>query len=131
MMDTGMGFGGHGGFAFLGPLFIILVLAVAGYAAYYLYKRRGGEEMKNTDILIIAAVALLFLALFSGGVMGFGMGFGLLFWIAVLAVLYYLITGSRGSANEESPLEILDKRFARGEISREEYLEMKKEILDT
>ncbi len=130
-MDTGMGFGGHGGVAFLGPIFIILVLAVAGYAAYYLYRRRGGEEMKNTEILIVAVAVLLFLAILSGGVMGFGMGIGLLFWIAVFAVLYYLITGSRRSVNEESPLEILDKRFARGEISREEYLEMKKEILDT
>lgn len=54
-----------------------------------------------------------------------------LFWLAVIAigflVLYYAL-GRRSSAHTESPEEILRKRFARGEISRDEYRQTLKDL---
>lgn len=52
-----------------------------------------------------------------------GMG---LFWLAVIAVgflvLYYALGRvTRTGARTETPKETLQKRFARGEISRDEY----------
>lgn len=70
---------------------------------------------------------------------GWGMGGGwmfmILFWgliiAALVAAVAYLTkkTGSSGSSGE-SPMDILKKRFAKGEISREEYERMKKDIGD-
>ncbi|NOZ59996.1 MAG: SHOCT domain-containing protein [Euryarchaeota archaeon] len=60
----------------------------------------------------------------------FGYGFsifGIAFWVLVLAFLYLLLTGRE--EREESAIDILNRRLARGEITREEYLEMKREIL--
>lgn len=66
---------------------------------------------------------------------GSGMIFMGLFWLLILALLITLIwfliqkgAGSSQSSNDDSPLEILKKRYARGEISEEEYRKMKKEI---
>ncbi|MCL5023791.1 MAG: SHOCT domain-containing protein [Nitrospirae bacterium] len=64
-----------------------------------------------------------------------GMEFGWLF-IAVFAVLVVLgvihlanmISGGRRRTREESPLHILKRRYAKGEISREEFEKMKDEL---
>lgn len=64
--------------------------------------------------------------------MGYGMGIiGLVFWILVLIGLVLLIKylWEGGARKEESALEILKKRYASGEISREEFEEKKKELL--
>jgi putative membrane protein len=66
--------------------------------------------------------------------MGWGMGFGLLFmlvfWGALIALVVGLVralfppAGQRPTpptGRDLSAREILDRRFARGEISREEY----------
>ncbi len=68
----------------------------------------------------------------------YGMGWMLMtlvFWIlliagVVLLVLWIVGKSSRGvrSAPEESALDILKKRYARGEITREQYEEMKSDI---
>lgn len=66
---------------------------------------------------------------------GMGWGFMLtgmlapLLFIALLIVgAYFLLTPrSEMGANERS-LSILDERYARGEITKEQYLEMKKEL---
>jgi putative membrane protein len=66
------------------------------------------------------------------GFYGPGMGTGVwllmgAFWIAVVALVIWLLaripgrTG-RGDSPPEAPLDILDRRFARGEIDRETYL---------
>ncbi len=78
------------------------------------------------------------------GMMGWGYGMGWIgmifmaaFWIAVIVGIVFLIrwlmvsTGSagiRGKA-EESALEILKKRYARGEIKKEEFEEKKKDLI--
>lgn len=73
--------------------------------------------------------------------MGWGMGFGLLFmllfWGALIALGVWLVRGLFPSANRPpaspgvhnlSAREILDRRFARGEIGREEYDLMRETI---
>jgi putative membrane protein len=70
---------------------------------------------------------------------GWGMGFGfgwlfmLLFWILVILGIVFLIKilagGLKSDRREESALEILKKRYAKGEINKEEFEEKKKELL--
>lgn len=63
---------------------------------------------------------------------GFMWIFPLLFFIAFLLLMWAIFgKGSRMGGIDtrpESAREILDKRFARGEISKEEYAEMKKTL---
>jgi len=57
-------------------------------------------------------------------------------WIIFLIVIGFLIylivqarkTNSRTSTQDESPLDILKRRYAKGEVTREEYERMKKDI---
>ncbi len=57
---------------------------------------------------------------------GFGFIFMILFWGAIIWLIVWLI---RTYAHpKESALEILKKRFARGEITKKEYEHMKKEL---
>ncbi len=79
------------------------------------------------------------------GMMGSGMmgGFGAMglmgvFWIAVLGLIIWAVvaaargTGQSGSfdsaSRSDSALEILKKRYARGEINKEEYEARKKDL---
>jgi len=71
---------------------------------------------------------------YSFGVMGYGMLIlGLIFWILVFAglvlLIKYLWEGGRRKGVEESALEVLKKRYARGEISKEEFEEKKKDLM--
>jgi uncharacterized membrane protein len=59
---------------------------------------------------------------------GFGMGLGLLFWIFVFVALYYVLTEKNKKVKGDSAIEILKQRYASGEITRDEYLQVKKEI---
>ncbi len=68
------------------------------------------------------------------GMMGYGgMFFGLLCWIIIIVVAYLLIkwlleqTKSRG--NEKSALDVAKERYAKGEITTEEFEEMKKHLI--
>jgi len=58
---------------------------------------------------------------------------GLIFWILVIIglvlLIKYLWEGSGAKRGEESALEILKKKYARGEISKEEFEEKKKDML--
>ena len=73
---------------------------------------------------------------YGGWGMGFGMVFMLLFWglviFAIAALIRWLMTQSSPgrSSRDKSPLEIVQERYARGEIDREEY-EQKKRDLET
>lgn len=68
---------------------------------------------------------------------GYGMMSGgywiiaLIFWLLVLIGLVLLIKylWEGGAKKEESALELLKKRYARGEISKEEFEEKKKDLL--
>lgn len=110
--------------------------------------------MSGRDIAIVAAIvigALILLPVLGGGMMMSGWGmphmvggpwagrgwgmplFGGLFGLLLIAGIVLVIValarrpGPAGGA-EETPLEILKRRLARGEISREEYETLKKEV---
>jgi len=60
--------------------------------------------------------------------MGFGSIFMILFWVLIFWGGYYLVKifmggGSEADNQRETAREVLEKRFARGEISREEFEE--------
>ncbi len=72
---------------------------------------------------------------------GFGMGgFWMILWIIIIIVIaaviiYFLISQAKQSprennANYNKPVTILKERYARGEITREEYEQMLKDIKD-
>ena len=98
--------------------------------------------MSNRDstLWILIALLVVVVLLFSGGgMMGYGMGFGMgfgviimvLFWGAIIWVVISLINSGRQRSEEtsESALTILKKRYAKGEITKEQYLEMEKELM--
>jgi putative membrane protein len=69
----------------------------------------------------------------------FGMVFMLLFWVLVIAGIVILVRWlvQRGGSRDRSivgadsqAMEILKKRYASGEISKDEFESMKKEILE-
>jgi len=62
---------------------------------------------------------------------GFGMGFGGIFWIVLLALVIWAVTsaGARtGHRSEASAKAILDERLARGEITKEQFEELKEAL---
>ena len=73
--------------------------------------------------------------------MGMGMGFGFLAMLLFLgiplvllaggaALVFRQMTGTRSSSGQRQPTarQVLDERFARGEITREEYEEIRAQI---
>jgi putative membrane protein len=68
------------------------------------------------------------------GMLGGGMLIiGLIFWILVLVglvlLIKYLWQGAGIRGGHESALEVLKKRYAMGEISKEEFEEKKKDLM--
>jgi putative membrane protein len=66
-----------------------------------------------------------------------GMWFGWIFWLVIIALAVWIVArlaasgraGNRGSDyKRETPLDILKKRYARGEISKEQFENMKKDL---
>ncbi len=64
-------------------------------------------------------------------------GFMWIFWILVVVGLVFLIKwlvqqGTSGESKHiETPLEILKKRYARGEIDKQEFEQKKKDLTDS
>ncbi|MBE7415882.1 MAG: SHOCT domain-containing protein [Deltaproteobacteria bacterium] len=54
------------------------------------------------------------------------------FWILIAAGLVFLIRAflEKRTQAEKTALDILNERYARGEISREEYFEKRKDLLE-
>jgi len=64
----------------------------------------------------------------NGWMMG-GMGFfPILFWLLIIVGIFFVFKSITGSKTNESALDILNKRYAKGEIDNETYQRMKKEI---
>jgi putative membrane protein len=62
---------------------------------------------------------------------GFGMGFGWIFMIIFWAIVLFLVVAlvkKIGSGEKETAEDILKKRYAGGEISKEEFERLKKDI---
>ena len=56
--------------------------------------------------------------------MGLGMFFMILFWVIVIALIVWFINkaSDRGETSEKKrPLDIVKERYAKGEISKEEF----------
>lgn len=74
------------------------------------------------------------MGMMGGGFMG---GFGMIFWVlivigvVVLAVYGFRKTSEQNSQTktEDTALDIVRKRYARGEISKEEYNRIRHDIL--
>lgn len=86
-------------------------------------------------ILVIGALVVLPLLAMGGGMMGFGMfGAGMFLWplllIAVVGILYYAARNREESASPDPALATLRERYARGELSDEEFDEHKKQLED-
>jgi len=71
-------------------------------------------------------------------VFGFGWIFGMIFWILficlIVGLVRWFVSGNHKGGQvdeEENPdkaLDILKERYAKGEITKKEFLEMKKDI---
>ena len=66
-----------------------------------------------------------------------GMWFGWIFWIVLIVVIVWAVvqfTNRNQSTNttnivaKETPLDILKRRYAKGELTKEEYDEMKRNL---
>ena len=63
-----------------------------------------------------------------------GMVMGILWVVLLVALIYWIVRVTGGhryslpETHREDPLEILKKRYARGEINRQEYERMKKDL---
>jgi len=84
---------------------------------------------------IIGVVVLLLLGsgtMMGGyGMMGYGMGFGFLFMLLFIGSIIWLIVtlvNAAAKKEETTPLTVLKKRYAAGEISKKQYETMKKEL---
>jgi putative membrane protein len=100
--------------------------------------------MKNGVVLIIllALLAVLFFSFVGHGHMwgwqggmgyGYGGGYMWILLLVVIGILVYLIlrnVPSGPGSDKESALDILKKRFAKGEITQQEYDEMKRKLLE-
>jgi putative membrane protein len=76
-----------------------------------------------------------------GGYGGYGMGiagslFMLLFWGLILVGLVLVMRSlwnpgrsSAGTGTSEAPLDLLKRRYARGEISKEDFAQMKQDLV--
>ncbi len=61
---------------------------------------------------------------------------GIIMWILIIvliaAAVFWLIrtgsTGISGGQSQSDPIEIIRRRFAKGEITRDEYLSLKQEL---
>jgi putative membrane protein len=75
---------------------------------------------------------------------GFGMVYMLIFWIVIIGIAVWLLSRlfpaganrtapsdrTRRSDGKESALDILQMRYARGEISQREYEQMRQDITE-
>ena len=70
-----------------------------------------------------------------GWMWGMGMGFGglvmIAFWGAVIVGVFLLVQsmgGAPGGQRQTTPLDVLKRRYAAGEVTREQYEQMRKDL---
>ncbi|HOO70200.1 MAG TPA: SHOCT domain-containing protein [Spirochaetota bacterium] len=101
--------------------------------------------MKKIILMLLAVPVLsgIALAQWGGGCLfgmpgfggHFGFGGGIFMWIITIALLGALVyfgvrsLKNSGSSAENDPLKILKSRYARGEITKDEFESMKKDLL--
>jgi putative membrane protein len=113
-----------------------------------------GRDRDVVLVISLVVLGILLLGLLGGGMMGygwggwmgpgmmggFGLGWGILmliFWAAVVGGIVLLVlrlagqnpaTAPDGSRAEDRALEILRERYARGEITKEQFDQMRKDL---
>lgn len=91
-------------------------------------------------IFLIVVLILIFgsIGMNRYGMMGFGFGFGwvsmILFWLLIAWLIVILVKAAQSERHEADksdgePLDILKKRYAKGEITKKQFDEMRKELL--
>ncbi len=97
------------------------------------------REMASILILVASLAVLLPLLVWSpvcGGMMGFGWSHMIFVPIAFLILIgigiYYLVAGltvsGKSADRDRSAIQILKERYARGEITKDQYDEMRRRI---
>ncbi len=67
--------------------------------------------------------------------MWFGGGWMIIFWIGLIVGAFFLVkylvdqNGSNSTGEESTPLEILKRRYASGEITKDEFEQKKKDLV--
>lgn len=103
---------------------------------------RKSEWAWSLAILLPLVVGMILLTLFPPfwggymhgmmGMMGGGWGFMLLTSLAFLLLIalgaYYIITALTRRDGGKTALDLLKERYAKGEITRDEYLKMKEDL---
>ena len=69
-----------------------------------------------------------------GWMNGWGMGLGMILWLVILALIIagvvWFVRSQPIGQRRSMGLDILEERYARGEITRDEYLQMKRDITE-
>jgi putative membrane protein len=64
--------------------------------------------------------------------MGLGWLFMIIFWVLIILGIVYLIKliarGGRRKQLDETPMDILKRRYAKGEVTKEEFEKMKDDL---
>jgi putative membrane protein len=96
-----------------GALALLFLLVVAYEAFYYI---PGPSDMMDHHSQMHG---------FMAGQMGPSLlGFNILFWILIIVLVILFIKGTdTDKSGEDEAIKILNERYAKGEITREEYLE--------
>lgn len=72
----------------------------------------------------------------GGGMLGMGFG-GILIWIVIIAAIaigvYFIVKSQRSNDNRdgersETPLHTAKRRYARGDITKEEYEQIRRDL---
>ncbi len=67
---------------------------------------------------------------------GNAMWFGWIFWVAIIVLIVWAVSNSSGRRryhnnnypSQETPIDILKRRYAKGEITKEQFDQMKRDI---
>jgi len=62
------------------------------------------------------------------GGLGYGWIYGMIGLVVFLAILYFLFRNAETPKRDDRPLGILKERYARGEITKDEFEEARKEL---
>ncbi len=69
------------------------------------------------------------MGMMNTGMMGYSYGYSNLLWLLIIALLFLAVwIAYNYGVRKDNPLEILKKRYARGEITRKQFEEMKKKL---
>ncbi len=98
-------------------VFILIANLMAGASSAFAHGDEGGEMMGG------------------GHMMDFSQG-GMTMWLIVIIligiIVYFILQKGRVKGNDgsspETPLEIIKKRYAKGEISKDEFEKLKKDL---